>query len=1089
MSMKKLLALVLALTMVLSVSAAAAYTVAPYGDAEQVNEDCEVAVQLLYSLDIMKGDDKGNFRPEATITRAEMAKMIYVILNYGEDDKAINYTGANIFSDVKAGEWYEGYVNYMAMTKLVQGRPDGTFGPNAPITTAEAAKMLLTAIGYSAEDRAYVGAGWDKQVLSDASIIGLLKNYNYRTTGYAPRQWVAVMVKNALIDARTYGTIAPIVFNGLLTGSNYPAYEYPTMGWKYFELYEWSGVVMANEYADLYDNSALSSGRTQVVGKDQNITFTNWSTDLTDIGESRWGYAIGKKVMYAGDTGDNVTFSTGDATTISKKYVGVYVDEADYYVDFEKTAVYGESKNGEWLKVIDNNDDGEADFVFVTKFIMSEVQDITRGGIVELCGNVKYDDGDYKDYMDYETSEEALAVGDIVLYVEIDGTCYIELAPSFTGTVDKYTYKTDVLTVEGEDYVESDIKNESGYPEELENALRKTEYTYYQDFFNHIRIYVKPVAAAGDLVLLTDAYYETNRNGSVYAVDAYLDGEIVDSDVNGSYIGKNVNGVEGQSFFDRHEGDDNNWGRLFTYAGDRQTAMTNVARYGTDDDGALKLYNATTYVKNKAGSDTDVVATDYIDLDDDQIVASEQRTYMAADGETRVQANKDTVFYYVYENTSGAKVVTTAVGYKNSYDVCTARINRGITAMYAVATDTKADSVGAPYWVADVIVVETLKPVFNLNDEIVLTYDVLYKAVYDYADVAVIGADAALGELHVTSVNGYDSFKQYNEINVLGFYYNTEDEDGDSYIDEITENFAANDIYVGKVDRDAELYDYVVAIGGDELEYTDATIVYDVTEKPASNYVAITDEDKFEDPLKLIADNTYIFFAPDKEVVYAILVDDAFTAKLADAIAYDALSAEDKAEIEADKALAKAIEDAEKALNEYAAAVEAHTEENFPMVKDVTAADLAEAIAAEMTAIKAMTDPEAIAEYIATAEVNLWNAACEKQIEKAAKAEADAQTAARQAVVDGYMTKLAAEKISAPVTAGTTEADLIEAIVAAVKTATGADENAEIVVVLPNYELPQNGKVTIEGVTVQIARRGATGSATIAVDVSTAAAL
>ena len=109
MSMKKLLALVLALTMVLSVSAAAAYTVAPYGDAEQVNEDCEVAVQLLYSLDIMKGDDKGNFRPEATITRAEVAKMIYVILNYGDDDKAVNYTGAKIFSDVKAGDWYEGY--------------------------------------------------------------------------------------------------------------------------------------------------------------------------------------------------------------------------------------------------------------------------------------------------------------------------------------------------------------------------------------------------------------------------------------------------------------------------------------------------------------------------------------------------------------------------------------------------------------------------------------------------------------------------------------------------------------------------------------------------------------------------------------------------------------------------------------------------------------------------------------------------------------------------------------------------------------------------------------------------------------------
>ena len=43
MSMKKLLALVLALTMVLSFSAAAAYTVAPYGDAEQLRD-----LHLLY---------------------------------------------------------------------------------------------------------------------------------------------------------------------------------------------------------------------------------------------------------------------------------------------------------------------------------------------------------------------------------------------------------------------------------------------------------------------------------------------------------------------------------------------------------------------------------------------------------------------------------------------------------------------------------------------------------------------------------------------------------------------------------------------------------------------------------------------------------------------------------------------------------------------------------------------------------------------------------------------------------------------------------------------------------------------------------
>ena len=137
---KKLLALTLALAMVLSVSAFAGnYSANTYADADKINEDCEDAIELLYALDIMKGDGK-NFNPEASVTRAEMAKMIYVILNYGDDDKAATYAGGKFFADVADGAWYEGYVNYAAATKLVQGRPDGTFGPMDPVTTAEAAK-------------------------------------------------------------------------------------------------------------------------------------------------------------------------------------------------------------------------------------------------------------------------------------------------------------------------------------------------------------------------------------------------------------------------------------------------------------------------------------------------------------------------------------------------------------------------------------------------------------------------------------------------------------------------------------------------------------------------------------------------------------------------------------------------------------------------------------------------------------------------------------------------------------------------------------------------------------------------------------
>ncbi len=252
---KKLLALTLALAMVLSVSAFAGYKADTYKDAASIDEDAADAIELLYALEIMKGDENGNFNATATITRAELAKMIYVVLNHGKDDKAVNYTGAKLFSDVPAGVWYEGYVNFMATTKLAQGDGKGNFNPNAPITCAEAAKLMLTAIGYSAEARGYTGANWDKNVLSDAAILGLLEGYKYNTNTYAPRQWVAVMFAN-MLDCYTFTTMRP-TFSGLLTSGEDSGYD--TMGGKYY------GLVSFTRYAIATNKAYID---TAVIGED-----------------------------------------------------------------------------------------------------------------------------------------------------------------------------------------------------------------------------------------------------------------------------------------------------------------------------------------------------------------------------------------------------------------------------------------------------------------------------------------------------------------------------------------------------------------------------------------------------------------------------------------------------------------------------------------------------------------------------------------------------------------------------------------------------------------------------------------------------
>ena len=344
---KKLLALTLALAMVLSVSAFAGYKADTYKDAAGIDEDCEDAIELLYALDIMKGDANGNFNPTATITRAEVAKMIYVILNYGKDDKAVTYTGAKMFSDVPAGAWYEGYVNYAAATKLVQGRGNGTFGPNDPVTCAEAAKMLLTAIGYSAEARGYTGANWAKNVLSDAAILGLLDGYKYNTNTYAPRQWVAVMFQNAL-GCYTFNTMVPS-FNGLLISGSDDYKGYDTMGGKYYGLRTFTGYLYATEYAyidqvDYTDNNNRT--QTTTYADEDCVIFTTGKKDkLIEVENPGLGYMdLGQqfKVIYNDDGDVYSARNTGKSQVgesakkdISYEIVrGTYANEANNKYQF-----------------------------------------------------------------------------------------------------------------------------------------------------------------------------------------------------------------------------------------------------------------------------------------------------------------------------------------------------------------------------------------------------------------------------------------------------------------------------------------------------------------------------------------------------------------------------------------------------------------------------------------------------------------------------------------------------------------------------------------------------------------------------------
>jgi len=85
------------------------------------------------------GYENGLVKPEANITRAEVATIFFRLLN---DETRNQYmTRSNNFADVKDGQWYNTAISTMAAMGIVNGYPDGNFYPNAKITRAEFAAI------------------------------------------------------------------------------------------------------------------------------------------------------------------------------------------------------------------------------------------------------------------------------------------------------------------------------------------------------------------------------------------------------------------------------------------------------------------------------------------------------------------------------------------------------------------------------------------------------------------------------------------------------------------------------------------------------------------------------------------------------------------------------------------------------------------------------------------------------------------------------------------------------------------------------------------------------------------------------------
>ena len=93
-------------------------------------------IERAFDYDIMRGVTDTEFQPDGTLTRAQVAAVLFRMA--GEPN--VNFTPA--FSDVHAHQWFAQYVTWATSAGVVQGFPDGSFGPNQHVTREQFAAML-----------------------------------------------------------------------------------------------------------------------------------------------------------------------------------------------------------------------------------------------------------------------------------------------------------------------------------------------------------------------------------------------------------------------------------------------------------------------------------------------------------------------------------------------------------------------------------------------------------------------------------------------------------------------------------------------------------------------------------------------------------------------------------------------------------------------------------------------------------------------------------------------------------------------------------------------------------------------------------
>ena len=484
--------------------------------ADVTSEDNVEAIEVLEAVGIMVGDQNGDFNPDQNVTRNEMAVIMANLMEYN----VASYKDTSPFTDVPS--WAEPYVAACYTNGITAGISDTIYGGEKDVTTAQAALMLMKALGYF-QYASDFGSDWQLATTRQGNAIDLFNGVDSGVTAPMTRNDVAQLVLNTLragtVEASTDGSWSI----GDVTINNNVQYSYVTSNQTY-----------ATAIDDARSTSNTTDANRSIVELGEQLYMGDLKLNdnaIDDFGRpSRtWSYD-GKEVGTYAKTEllveSYTTAVTGrelydllTASTINDNDVVRYVDGFD--TGIEKTVLARNNKNdllytgnGALTEVYLDDDHDQITIATINTYLAQATGDYSDDK--EYAPLEVYLDNNGRTYVYNVDEDDVAAVADVT-----DEAFYlVNISLADADAVDDYSDGTVTEIMDAEVMENSTVTK---WSDSTDNVVKKltvdgTEYNAAKKAF-----YDEDTLEAYDNDLLTDMSYNVylDQYGYVIGVDLY----------------------------------------------------------------------------------------------------------------------------------------------------------------------------------------------------------------------------------------------------------------------------------------------------------------------------------------------------------------------------------------------------------------------------------------------------------------------------------------------------------------------------------------------------------------------------------------